>query len=67
MVRTRLLWRVLCWATLRRPFVAVAAAWCATCRRKSNRPDPLASAAAEPLGGAWTLDFQKDSKKSESR
>ena len=30
MVRTRLLWRELCWATLRRPFVA--AAWLATCR-----------------------------------
>eukprot|EP00964_Phaeocystis_antarctica_P118273 scaffold82069_cov54-Phaeocystis_antarctica.AAC.1 len=30
MVRTKLLWRVLCWATLRRPFVA--AAWFATCR-----------------------------------
>ena len=29
MVRTRFLWRLLCWATLRSPFPA--AAWCATC------------------------------------
>ena len=53
MVGTRLLWRLLCWATLRSPFLA--AAWCATCRvcraaMHSALPAWVAVVAMAPLG-----------------